>query len=156
MTRRHAKRAWPLLMCWNERLCLGDYMQKFAALAVTLLICQGATAQTVPQPAPTYGVLGTQGGRFVLGRVGEVRGVYLLDTQTGKLWTPTMLCEDVKRRETCNDTVMTPMVFHDEQGRPVPGPLADSVRPAPPAPPSRPTPPEQKGTKGGVKYLQQN
>lgn len=63
---------------------------RYLACVAMLVVPVVAAQSPVLQPninIPAIGSLSAPTGRFVFGRLSDVAGLYMLDTQTGRLWT---------------------------------------------------------------------
>lgn len=100
-----------------------------ASLCAALIVGSGLAAA---QGSSNRGnVLSAPGGRYVFGQVSEyAKDQYLLDTQTGRLWTFITYCEDVNKKETCGKPMLRPVVFDTSdsfQGATTPPPPATNA-----------------------------
>lgn len=87
-------------------------MRKMIATLAMLAAAMPAAAQLGKGP----GVLSTPGGRYVFGQISEGRiDQYLLDTQTGRLWTFITYCTDTTKKETCKPPVLRPVEFETQE-----------------------------------------
>lgn len=63
-------------------------MNKTAIIVMTLILATNVMAEPVEVIPPQNKTLGTASGRFVFGQISSMRrDQYMLDTQTGRLWT---------------------------------------------------------------------
>lgn len=86
----------------------GSDMKAIAVGAVALAMALTAQAEdSMPS-----GVLAAPGGRYVFGQVNQfAKYQFLLDTQTGRMWSVIKYCADVAKPETCEDAVLKPLLF---------------------------------------------
>lgn len=86
----------------------------FSVLAVILHF------PALAQDAAPGSVLSSSGGRYVFGQVSKARrDQFMLDTQTGRLWT--MVCLKIgKESGQCDVESLSPIGYQDNDGRYLP------------------------------------